>query len=172
MRALMVVRHLLAILMLPFMVVVIIPRWLLRAYSTTDTRWIGGTLASAVGRLSGALLLLAGLALFAWCLSLFARVGKGTLAPWDPTRRLVVVGPYQYVRNPMITGVLAMLAGEAMLLGSRVLAIWTLTFFVINNIYFLILEEPGLERRFGASYLEYKSVVPRWLPGSRKWKNV
>lgn len=172
MSVLTVVRHLLSIMLLPFMVVVIIPRWLMRGYSMTDTRWIGGTVAVAAAHAAGAMLFLAGFALFAWCLSLFVRVGKGTLAPWDPTRRLVVVGPYRYVRNPMITGVLAMLAGEAVFLGSRVLAVWTLAFFVINNIYFLILEEPGLERRFGASYLEYKSVVPRWLPGSRRWKNV
>jgi protein-S-isoprenylcysteine O-methyltransferase Ste14 len=72
----------------------------------------------------------------------------------------------------MITGVLAMLAGETLFLGSRVIAIWTLAFFVINNIYFLLLEEPGLERRFGPSYLEYKSVVGRWLPAGKSWKNV
>lgn len=172
MRVAMVVRHLLAILILPFMVVVMIPRWLLRAYSVTDTRWIGGTWAATLAHISGGVAFLAGLALFAWCLSLFARVGKGTLAPWDPTRRLVVAGPYRYVRNPMISGVLAMLAGEAMFVGSRVLAVWALSFFVINHIYFVLLEEPGLERRFGASYREYKSVVPRWLPGSRTWKNV
>ena len=172
MRALMAVRHLLSILLLPFTMVVVIPRWLLRAYSVTDTRWIGGTAAAAAAQIAAIAVFLAGFALFAWCISLFVRVGKGTLAPWDPTRRLVIVGPYRYVRNPMITGVLAMLAGEAMFLGSQVLAIWTVTFFVINNVYFLILEEPGLERRFGASYLEYKSVVPRWLPGSRTWKNV
>jgi protein-S-isoprenylcysteine O-methyltransferase Ste14 len=168
----MLLRHLIAILVLPFMVVVMIPRWLLRGYSVSDTRWIDGTVPAAFAHVIGALTFLAGFALFAWCVSLFARIGKGTLAPWDPTRRLVVVGPYRYVRNPMITGVLVMLAGEAVFLGSRVLAIWAFTFLIINNVYFLILEEPGLERRFGASYLEYKSAVPRWLPDGRRWENV
>lgn len=168
----MLLRHLLAILILPFMVVVMIPRWLLRGYSASDTRWIDGTIPAAAAHIIGALAFLAGFALFAWCISLFARIGKGTLAPWDPTQRLVVVGPYRYVRNPMITGVLTMLAGEGLFLGSRVMAYWTLAFFIINTIYFLLVEEPGLERRFGASYLEYKAVVPRWLPGDRPWENV
>lgn len=167
-----VVRHLLAILLLPFVVVWIIPRWALRGWSGSDTQWIAGAPAAAIAHTAGALLFVAGFTLFAWCVALFARVGEGTLAPWDPTRRLVVVGPYRYVRNPMITGVLAMLVGESIYFGSRVLAIWAATFFVINNVYFVLLEEPGLESRFGESYAEYKSAVGRWLPTGRPWKNV
>jgi protein-S-isoprenylcysteine O-methyltransferase Ste14 len=168
----MFLRHLLSILILPFTMVFLVPRWLLRGYSASDTRWIDGTLPATAAHIIGAITLLVGFALFAWCISLFARIGKGTLAPWDPTKRLVVTGPYRYVRNPMITGVLTMLAGEALFLGSRVVGIWAFTFFIINNIYFLLLEEPGLEQRFGASYVEYKSVVPRWLPGDKRWENV
>jgi protein-S-isoprenylcysteine O-methyltransferase Ste14 len=168
----MVLRHLLSILILPFTMTVLVPRWLVRGWSRSDSRWIDGTLAAAFAHLVGIVVFVAGLALFAWCVSLFAREGKGTLAPWDPTQRLVVAGPYRFIRNPMITGVLAMLAGETLYLGSRVIAIWTLAFFVINNIYFVLLEEPGLERRFGPSYLEYKSVVGRWLPSGKSWKNV
>jgi protein-S-isoprenylcysteine O-methyltransferase Ste14 len=168
----MVLRHLLSILILPFTMVFLFPRWLLRGASSSDTRWIDGTLAADSAHVLGALAFLTGFALFAWCVALFARIGQGTLAPWDPTRRLVVVGPYRYIRNPMITGVLTMLAGETLFLGSRVIGIWTLAFFAINNIYFLLLEEPGLERRFGRSYLEYKSAVGRWLPGAKPWKNV
>jgi protein-S-isoprenylcysteine O-methyltransferase Ste14 len=144
--------------------VVIVPRWLVRAWSQSDTRWIDGTVAAGSAHIGGIVIFLCGFALFAWCISLFARVGEGTLAPWDPTRRLVAVGPYQYVRNPMITGVLTMLVGESIFLGSRVIALWAATFFVINNIYFLLSEEPGLEGRFGAAYREYKTAVPRWLP--------
>lgn len=166
------VRHLLAILLLPFVVVWIIPRWALRGWSTSDTQWIVGSPAATIAHISGALLFVAGFGLFAWCVALFARVGDGTLAPWDPTRRLVVIGPYRYVRNPMISGVLAMLASESIYLGSRVLATWALMFFVINDVYFRLLEEPGLERRFGASYREYKSAVGRWLPTGNPWKNV
>jgi len=163
---------LLSILILPFTMTVLFPRWLMRGLSRSDTRWIDGTVAAASGHVAGVVVFVAGFALFAWCVLLFVRVGRGTLAPWDPTRRLVLVGPYRYVRNPMIIGVLIMLAGEAVFLGSRVVALWTLTFFVINNIYFVLLEEPGLERRFGASYIEYKAAVGRWLPAAVPWQNV
>jgi protein-S-isoprenylcysteine O-methyltransferase Ste14 len=168
----MILRHLLAILMLPFVVVVIIPRWLLRAYAPSDTHWMSGTVAASAGPIAGIVIFLAGFGMFAWCLSLFVRVGQGTLAPWDPTQRLVAVGPYRHTRNPMITGVLTMLVGEALFLGSRAIATWAATFLVINQVYFMLLEEPGLESRFGAAYLEYKSAVPRWIPRMSPWKNA
>jgi len=166
-----ILRHLLSILLLPFVMVVIVPRWLLRVWSSSDTRWVDGTVAAAFAHIAGAVLFLSGFALFAWCVSLFARVGEGTLAPWDPTRRLVAVGPYLYMRNPMITGVVTMLLGETLFLGSRAVGIWAATFIAINQIYFVISEEPGLERRFGTAYVEYKSAVPRWFPRARPWKS-
>lgn len=158
-----IVRHLASILLLPFTVTVLVPRWLRVAYAAWDTRW-GDGIVAWIGRSSGVLLVCAGLAMLAWCVTLFARVGRGTLAPWDPTRQLVAVGPYRYTRNPMISGVLAILCGEALVLGSRVLGTWALAFYVLNTIYFVLSEEPGLERRFGESYREYKRAVPRWLP--------
>lgn len=150
-------RHLLSILLLPFMVTVVLP-WLL--YER-----FGGLAADApLLRGLGALLLLAGLLLFAWCVWLFFRVGRGTLAPWDPTQALVAAGPYAYTRNPMISGVAAMLAGQALWLRSPALALWALAFVLINHAYFVLSEEPGLEQRFGQSYRDYKARVPRWLP--------
>jgi protein-S-isoprenylcysteine O-methyltransferase Ste14 len=65
--------------------------------------------------------------------------------------------------------VLTILAGEALLLGSRAIAAWFVTFAMINHLYFILLEEPGLARRFGASYEEYRQAVPRWLPQLRRW---
>src|SRR5256885_3287265 len=67
------------------------------------------SLASAAAGLPPVLL---GLFLLGWTVTLFIRIGRGTLAPWDPTRRLGVVGPYAHVRNPMISGVMALIAGE------------------------------------------------------------
>lgn len=163
------IRHLLSILLLPFVMVVIVPRWLTAAWAASDTRWQGGTALAWLGRAAGAVALVVGLALFAWCVTLFARVGEGTLAPWDPTRRLVAVGPYRYVRNPMISGVAAMLVGEALLRGSRVLAAWCAVFVLFNHVYFVLSEEPGLERRFGESYRRYRAAVPRWLPRLTPW---
>ena len=165
-------RHLAAILLLPFVMTVIVPRWILSAWEASDTRWPVGSDLEATGRVLGALLLIAGFALFAWCVSLFARVGRGTLAPWDPTRRLVAVGPYRYVRNPMISGVAMILAGEALFFGSRYLAGWLCVFALFNHAYFLVVEEPGLLRRFGVYYAEYRAAVPRWIPRLRPWRDV
>lgn len=163
---LMLVRHLLAILLLPFMVAAMIPRWLLRGY---PARWSGGPALDLLATGGGAVLLAGGFALFAWCVALFARVGQGTLAPWDPTQRLVAVGPYRHVRNPMISGVLLMVTGQALLFRSPAVAAWAGAFLGINQIYFLLSEEPGLDRRFGESYREYRAHVPRWLPRLRPW---
>jgi len=157
-------RHLFAILVLPVVMAIVVPRWLLTRYALVDSRWSADSPLVWPLRGIGALLLLAGFFLFAWCVTLFARVGQGTLAPWDPTKRLVAVGPYRYVRNPMITGVATVLAGWAVFTGSWVLALWLVVFVAFNSAYFMLVEEPGLERRFGAPYREYKARVPRWLP--------
>jgi protein-S-isoprenylcysteine O-methyltransferase Ste14 len=156
-------RHALAILILPTTVTIIVPTWILRTFAERDTRW-PPVWWSWLPRSLGVVVTAAGLALLTWCVSLFVRVGKGTLAPWDPTSNLVAVGPYRYTRNPMITGVCTILTGEALTVGSWRLALWALTFIVFNHIHFLLIEEPGLEERFGEPYLEYKQRVPRWIP--------
>jgi protein-S-isoprenylcysteine O-methyltransferase Ste14 len=161
---LVLLRHLFAILVLPVVMAGVVPRWLLTMYAQVDSRWSTGSLLAWVMRGLGAILLLAGLALFCWCVALFARVGQGTLAPWDPTQRLVAVGPYRYVRNPMITGVATVLGGLALFMGSWVLAVWFAVFVAFNFAYFVLVEEPGLEHRFGEPYREYKARVPRWIP--------
>ena len=163
----MLVRHLLSIALLPVVVVVLVPRWLLLG-DAGSVALASAPLLSAT-RIAGALLFAAGFALFAWCVTLFARVGRGTLAPWDPTRRLVVVGPYRHVRNPMITAVCTMLAGEALFFHSARIGEWLLLFVAINHAYFLLLEEPGLDARFGEEYARYRAAVPRWIPRRRGW---
>ena len=129
--------------------------------------WLGGANIEPVTAVIGALLIAIGLALVAWTVRLFAGVGQGTLAPWDPTSTLVVRGPYRYVRNPMITGVATILAGEALLFRSWGLVVEIAIFVVVNALYFPLVEEPGLRRRFGAEYEEYRARVPRWLPRVR-----
>lgn len=162
-------RHLAAILALPFVVTVIVPRWILAANGGASL--CGGScgLLDLVRIAAGCVLLLAGLGLGAWCVVLFARVGRGTLAPWDPTQRLVVVGPYRHVRNPMITGVLTILLGESLVFGSMPLLAWAIGFWVLNTVYFIASEEPGLERRFGDDYREYRAHVSRWIPRRTPW---
>jgi len=156
-------RHVRAIALLPGIAALLVPALILEAYGT-DLGWGFGGAAVAIPVLLGTVLIASGLALWAWTVSLLARVGKGTLAPWDPTIRLVTVGPYRRLRNPMISAVLAVLAGEAALFGSVPLVIWCLVFFAINHLFFLLYEEPAMERRFGEEYLAYAGEVPRWLP--------
>jgi protein-S-isoprenylcysteine O-methyltransferase Ste14 len=162
-------RHGLSILLLPFLVVVVLPTWLLAAFAASDSHWPANLPLAWLGRSAGALLIIGGLALFSWCVSLFIRVGRGTLAPWDPTRNLVASGPYQFVRNPMISSVASILLGQALFWGSWVVGSWAAIFICINHIYFIYSEEPGLEARFGAAYRLYKANVPRWVPRLRPW---
>ena len=91
------------------------------------------------------------------------------LAPWDPTHNLVASGPYQYVRNPMILAVVVMLAGEVLFWGSAILGFYLVVFVLVNQVYFILSEEPGLDRRFGEPYRTYKTHVPRWIPRAKPW---
>ncbi len=160
-------RQLFAILVLPFTMMVVVPLWLTRRepvlWATPEDWW------SWVGVLLGGLLLLAGALLCGSSWWQFLRRGKGTPAPWDPPRRLVVQGPYRHSRNPMISGVVFVLAAEALLLRSPRLAAWALLFLLGNLIYIRFVEEPGLESRFEEEYRRYRRHVPRWLPRLRPW---
>jgi protein-S-isoprenylcysteine O-methyltransferase Ste14 len=139
---------------LPITVLVVVPLWI-----EEDRRIHPGAHLSF-----GLLLIAAGLTIMAITISSFIRVGKGTLAPWSPTKKLVIRGLYRYVRNPMILGVFTVLLGEALSSWSKNILIWAVCFFLINTLYFIALEEPGLEQRFGDEYLEYKKHVSRWIP--------
>ncbi len=94
----------------------------------------------------------------------FLHEGEGTPAPWDPPKKFVVSGPYRHMRNPMLTSVILIIIAEAVALGSLALLGWGVGFFILNTIYFAFVEEPGLARRFGKEYLDYKASVPRWIP--------
>ena len=161
-------RHLLSIALLPFTVAVLVPLWLARNNNISPA--IGPTLSQMFLQVVGMLLLVVGLILFSASLRKFASDGEGTLAPWDPPRRLVVRGPYRYVRNPMISGVVSVLFGEALVLLSRPHFVWALIFLGVNFIYIPLLEEPGLRLRFGDSYVEYCGHVRRLIPRLRPWQ--
>ena len=121
-----------------------------------------GALGSAVG----GILLAAGLVLWAWCFAWFRRAGGGgTPVPFNPPHELVTVGPYAWARNPMLTGVFSSMFGLGFLVHSvSMVFLWTPVFVVVNLIELTMVEEPELERRFGASYREYKRCVPMFLP--------
>lgn len=164
----MLLRHVLAIALLPFTVTVIVPLWIARRYAVALLPAV--SLASLPLQVLAIGLLAVGIALFVGSLRRFQTEGHGTLAPWDPPRQLVVRGPYRYVRNPMISGVIFVLFGEALLWSSLPHAVWAMAFLVINLIYIPLVEEPQLRRRFGASYMELCRHVPRFVPRLRPWE--
>ena len=161
-------RHLLSVLALPAVVAVAVPLWIARRYDVAVS-WPATATGLAV-MLAGAAVFGVGLWLFGASLRNFFAHGQGTLAPWDPPRRLVVEGPYRYVRNPMISGVIFILAGTALLLRSLPHAEWAATFLAINAIYIPLSEEPMLEHRFGEDYRAYCRHVRRFVPRLRAWK--
>jgi protein-S-isoprenylcysteine O-methyltransferase Ste14 len=108
-----VLRQLFAVAVLPFTVTVLIPLWLARRSGMTLGPGSGPS--QVLPQVAGLCLLVVGGVLFVASLHRFVSDGRGTLAPWDPRRRLVVRGPYRYVRNPMISGVVLVLLGEALL---------------------------------------------------------
>jgi protein-S-isoprenylcysteine O-methyltransferase Ste14 len=161
-RLWMLIRHLVAIAVLPFTVLVLAPAWIVRQ-NTTDLR-IADSAGGLLMQIAGVVCLGIGLALFVSSLRRFAGEGEGTLAPWDPPKRLVVRGPYRYVRNPMISGVIFIALAEALVLMSWPLLEWAGFVLVINAIYIPLMEEPMLRDRFGAAYEQYCRDVPRLIP--------
>ncbi len=101
------------------------------------------------------------------CGGLFIVWGRGTPAPFDPPKEFVALGPYKYVRNPMYIGGLTVLIGWGLYLHSISILPLSLSVFLLVHLFALFVEEPGLEKRFGDSYLQYKKSVNRWIP---KWK--
>jgi protein-S-isoprenylcysteine O-methyltransferase Ste14 len=160
-------RHAIAIAILPFTMAVLVPVWLARREGLSPAP--ATSVTGMVLQVAGLGVLVVGLSLFVASLRRFATEGQGTLAPWDPPRELVVRGPYRYVRNPMISGVLLVLVGEALVLRSRAHLLWACTFFAINAVYIPLMEEPDLERRFGERYREYCRHVPRLFPRLVPW---
>ena len=119
----------------------------------------------------GLAVMLAGAIVLLWCVRDFYVSGKGTLAPWDPPEKLVVIGLYRYVRNPMYVGVLLLVFGWAMYFSSLVLAAYFVVLAVGFHIRVVIHEEPWLKSQFSEEWHVYSQAVSRWLPRVKPWKN-
>lgn len=142
----------------------LIPWWL--------TGWrLGQPLAGwAPLRVAGALLVLAGVGVLLHAFVRFVVEGLGTPAPVAPTERLVVGGLYRYVRNPMYLAVVAVIAGQAMLLWQAVLVPYAAIVAVAFVVFVLGYEQPSLQRQFGSQYEAYRRAVPGWWPRLRPWR--
>ena len=151
------------IIILPVNVLIIIPAVLLYLTGFTFNR--PSVLQIVFSLITGII----GLFFAGWSMLTFKTKGNGTPAPWAPPQNFVVTGPYKYVRNPMISGVIFLLYAEFCITKSAALLLWFLAFTFINLFYIHYVEEPQLTKRFGKPYEEYLEKVPYWIP--KFWKN-
>ncbi|WP_419949113.1 methyltransferase family protein [Candidatus Palauibacter sp.] len=130
----------------------------------------GRPVAGGVTFVLALLLLGLGAAIFLRCAWDFVVSGRGTPAPMDQPRRLVIQGLYRYSRNPMYVGVLSIIAGWAVLFGAGILAGYGVAWFIIFSLFVRFYEEPHLTRKFGDEYVAYRERVGRWLPRRSRGK--
>jgi protein-S-isoprenylcysteine O-methyltransferase Ste14 len=155
-------------LILPLILTVIVPSIFILKFN--NHLLVFNSIISGVILAVGIFLILLGLGFVIYTNKSFLMVGKGTLAPWDPPKKLVVVDLYRYVRNPMISGLSMIILGESMIFYSIELFGFFVFVVIFNHIYFVYSEEPGLIKRFGNEYIEYKKNVPRWIPRLTPWE--
>ena len=147
--------------LVPGTVTILVPYWLLS--SSVPPMHLG------LFRYFGVLPILIGAAIYFLCAWDFTFAGRGTPAPIDPPKELVVRGLYRYVRNPMYVGILSILLGEALFFASSRMFAYTAVVFTFFLFFVVLYEEPILRHKFGESYRQYCLDVPRWLP--RRMKN-
>ena len=119
---------------------------------------------TGVPQVAGMIMVTIGTAIALWCVFTFVFIGKGTPAPFDPPRKLVIRGPYRFVRNPMYIGAGMTLAGAALYYQSVSILIYICLFFLITHPFVVLYEEPTLRRTFGDEYEAYFRRVRRWIP--------
>ncbi|PLY10196.1 MAG: isoprenylcysteine carboxyl methyltransferase [Desulfuromonas sp.] len=151
----MFLRALLAFLLLPGLAAFVAPPLLVRL-----DPWRGVPIAA------GWCVIVLGTLLLLWCVRDFYLSGKGTLAPWDPPKKLVVIGLYRLVRNPMYVGVLTLVAGWALLHASPLLTSYTVLLAIGFHLRVIRYEEPWLAEQFGDDWQRYRTHVGRWWPRS------
>ena len=143
------------------LVLVYLPASILSSTGVTRPPDIGSA------QVAGMVTVAAGVTLAIWCVLTFAGVGKGTPAPFDPPRQLVVSGPYRVVRNPMYIGAGLALLGVALFYGSAYLFGLVGLFLLIIHLFIVAYEEPTLRRTFGADYEAYRNRIGRYWPSRR-----
>ncbi len=124
-------------------------------------------------RWAGVPVFLAGLAVAMDCRRLIYNPEQWEEAPTAAgiPKHLIVSGPYRYVRNPMLLGMVLIVLGEALFTESPGIFTYLAAFFIFLNFIMIPGEERRLEERFGGSYLRYKSKIHRWLPATSPYEN-
>ncbi|HET6232459.1 MAG TPA: isoprenylcysteine carboxylmethyltransferase family protein [Longimicrobiaceae bacterium] len=148
----------------PGFVAGVAPRWISRwemrppLLGFEAMRWIGG------------LVLALGMVLLIDAFARFALEGRGTPAPVAPTERLVVTGPYRFVRNPMYVAVVSLILGQGLLLGQTRVLVYGALVWLLMHLFVLAYEEPTLRASFPDDYAAFTRHVPRWLPRLGPWR--
>jgi protein-S-isoprenylcysteine O-methyltransferase Ste14 len=132
--------------------------------------WSGIAAPATTGapQVAGMILVTIGTVIALSCVFTFVFIGKGTPAPFDPPRKLVIRGPYRFVRNPMYIGAGMTLGGAALFYESLSISIYIGVFFLITHLFVVLYEEPTLRRTFGDEYEAYCRRVRRWRPRPSK----
>ena len=117
-------------------------------------------------RYAGIIPILLGTLLYLWCAWDFTFVGKGTPAPFDPPKEIVVQGLYRFVRNPMYVAVILALIGEAIFFESTAILFYASIVVLVFHLWVIYYEEPTLKRKFGESFERYCQKVSRWIPSA------
>ena len=146
-------RALISFLVLPGTFAGLIPAWI-----------VSGDPRRGHGLSIGAVPLIAGAAVLLWCVRDFYVFGRGTLAPWDPPKHLVIVGLYRFTRNPMYIGVLLLNVGWSLLAASPSLAGYAIILAIAFHLRVVLYEEPRLRKQLDEEWVNYSATVRRWLP--------
>jgi len=125
--------------------------------------WLWASAHTRLVQPLGLVPLLFGFFALTWCVRDFYVSGKGTLAPWAPPTRLVIVGLYRYTRNPMYVAVSLVLLGWALCFGVPGQLVYAVVVAIAFHLRVVLGEEPWLARTYGAQWAHYSSRIPRWL---------
>lgn len=155
---LLLLKNILFTVFVPGTVGVYIPLWVVASRAAPPPlEWNAAQVAAVLP-------LLLGTVIYFWCLWHFAVTGRGTPAPIDAPKRLVVQGLYRYVRNPMYVGVLLVIVGWAVFFWSWAILIYGFGVGMLVHLFVVLVEEPLLEQQFGEAYVGYREAVGRWVP--------
>jgi protein-S-isoprenylcysteine O-methyltransferase Ste14 len=143
----------------------LVPWWI------TDWQLRPPFLNLALTRGIGVIMILAGVPGLVDAFARFALQGLGTPAPIAPPRNLVVTGLYRYVRNPIYVALVAIILGQAMLMGDWRLVVYGALLWLFFHVWVVAIEEPTLEQTFGEKYEAFRAAVPRWIPRMTPWRS-
>jgi protein-S-isoprenylcysteine O-methyltransferase Ste14 len=156
MNSRLIIKSTLITLLMPGTVILLIPYFILHHHDGMNWPAVSGL--PVLGAVTG----LAALVCLLHCIWSFGMHGKGTLAPIDPPKALVVQGLYGYTRNPMYLAVTVVLLAEALFFQTVSLLVYAACVFLAFHLFVVFYEEPHLRMQFGNSYTEYCNRIPRW----------